>query len=125
MAQTVTLQGLRSQLITQIYGRRLALSYGNSSDQGLTAGDAQFLVGPVALRSPTVTVTTNSTLADQIPAYGTVLLNTTGASTSGTTYHSVQNPIPGVSVLIMNLSTIAAAIYVNGSSGTTNVTAYG
>lgn len=123
MAQTITLEGLRSQLITQMYGRRLALSYGNSSDQA--GGEAAFLVGPRDIRRQTVTITTASTAAEQIPAYGTVLLNTTGASTSATTYHSVQNPIPGVSVMITNLSTIAAAIYVNGGTGTTGVLAYG
>ncbi len=124
MAQTVTLEGLRSQLITQMYGRRMAFSYGNSSDAAV-GPEAQYIVGPRALRSPTVTITTASTAAEQIPAYGTVILNTTGASTSATTYHSVQNPVPGVSVFIMNLSTIAAAIYVNGGTGTTGVLAYG
>lgn len=123
MAQTITLEGLRSQLITQLYGRRLALSYGNSSDTA-AAGEAQFMVGPKALRVPTLTITTASTAADQVPPYGNVIFNTTGASTSGTTYHSVQNPVPGVSVRVTNISTLAMTLWLNGSTGTTAVFGY-
>ena len=123
MAQSITLQGLRSQLITQVFGRRLAFSYGNTSDQQ-AAGEAQFVVGPVAFRRPTVTLTTASTAAEQIPAYGTVLLGTSGASTSATTFHSLQNPVPGVDVLIINASTLAHQIWLNGGTGTTGVLGY-
>lgn len=120
MAQTITLEGLRSQLITQTFGRRLGFEYGNSSDSA-AGGEAQFLAGPKGLRTPTVTITTASTLADQIPAYGTVIFQTSGASTSGTTYHSLQNPVPGMSVLVINDSTLAMSVWLNGSTGTTAV----
>ena len=123
MAQTITLAGLRNQLITSVFGRKLGFTYGNSSDSQ-AGGDPSFIVGPMGIRGPTVTVTTASTAADQIPAYGTVILNTTGASTAATTYHSVQNPIPGQSVTIINGTTIAATVYVNGSTGTTSVLMY-
>ena len=96
MAQAVTLEGLRSQYITQIFGRRLALAPGNQID------NIDYLVGPKDIRKQTLTVTTASTAADQIPAYGTVLFNTTGASTSGTTYHSLQSPVPGVTVKVVD-----------------------
>lgn len=123
MAQTITLEGLRSQLITQTFGRRLGFQYGNSSDSA-AGGEAQFLAGPKGLRTPTITITTASTLADQVPAYGTVLFQTSGASTSGTTYHSVQSPVPGMSVLVVNDSTLAMTLQLNGSTGTTAVVAH-
>jgi hypothetical protein len=119
MAQSITLEGLRNQSITQIFGRRAALAPGNSS-----ASDVEYLVGPRAFRNPTVTITTASTAAEQLPAYGTVLLGTSGASTSATTFHSLQNPIPGVEVLVINTSTLAHQVWLNGGTGTTGVLGY-
>ena len=119
MAQTITLEGLRNQIQTQVFGRRIGFAPGNSSDT-----NTEYLVGFRGVRQPTVTITTASTAPDQIPPYGVAILNTTGASTSATTYHSVQNPVPGSNVLIINGSTIAATVYVNGSTGTTSVLAY-
>jgi len=116
MAQTVTLEGLRSQLITQVYGRRLAFSYGNSSD----SGEAQYLVGPRGVRVPITALTTASTAADQVPAYGIVTFGT--STTGGTTFHSVQTPVPGAEVHLINLSTGYQTVYLNGSTGTTAVT---
>lgn len=123
MAQTVTLEGLRSQIITQLYGRRVGLAYGNSSDAA-AGGQAAFMVGPAAHRWPITAISTASTAADQIPAYGITLFNTTGASTSATTYHSILNPIPGVTALVVNQSTLTMTLQLNGSSGTTAVVAY-
>jgi len=118
MAQSVTLDGLRNQIITSIFGRRLGYAPGNQIDA------SEYLVGPKALRAPTLTITTASTAADQIPAYGTVIFNTSGASTAGTTYHSVQSPVPGVSVRVINASTLAMSVWLNGSTITTAVLGY-
>lgn len=118
MAQTVTLDGLRNQIITSIFGRRYGLAPGNQID------NSDYLVGPKDLRKATITITTASTAADQIPAYGTVLFNTTGASTAGTTYHSLQSPVPGVTVKVVNLSTLAMSVWMNGSTVTTAVLGY-
>lgn len=124
MAQAITLEGLKKQMILSIHGRKLGISYGNSSDVQ-AAGAPEFLVGVAGLRTPTTVVTTASTAADQIPAYGVTIFQTTGASTSGTTYHSIQNPIPGLSAMVVNGSTLAMTLWLNGSTGTTSVLGWG
>lgn len=119
MAQSITLEGLRSQIVRSLYGRQFGFTLGNSSDQ-----DLAYLAGVKALRAPTLTVTTASTVGEQIPPYGVTLFNTTGASTQATTYHSIQSPIPGVSAVIANLSTLTMTLWLQGSSGTTAVFGY-
>ena len=121
MAQTVTIEGLRSQLLTSVFGRRLGMAYGNSSDAE-SGIEPQFMVGVKGVRTPTLNLTTASTAADQIPAFGTVYI--TGNTTSASTYNGVQNPVPGQGVMVVNGSTMAVTVYVNGSTGTTGVLAY-
>ena len=121
MAQTVTLEGLRSQLLTSVFGRRLGMAYGNSSDAE-SGIEPQYLVGVKGVLTPTLNLTTASTAADQIPPFGTVYI--TGNTTSGSTYNGVQNPVPGQGVIIVNGSTMAVTVYLNGSTGTTGVLGY-
>jgi hypothetical protein len=120
MAQTITLEGLRSQIVKSIFGRQVGLAYGNSSDITGTNPEAQYLVGVRGIRRPTVTLTTSST-GDLIPASGTVLLTVTTTSVWPV---GVYNPIPGESVLIVNGSTAKCLVYVNGSTATTSVLSY-
>ena len=119
MAQTVTLEGLKGQLVKTLFGRQMGFSYGNSSDSE-TGGDAQFLTGFKGVRRPVVALTTASTVADQIPNHGiaTITVNTTG----GSTYWNPKNPVPGESVKIFNISSGYAIIWLNGSTATTGVT---
>lgn len=119
MAQTVTLEGLRSQAITNLYGRRLGLALGNSSD----TDQAGYMVGPKGFRSPINNYTTASTAAGDILPYGVATFGT--STTGGTTFHSVRNPVPGGELLLLNLSTGYQAIWLNGDTGTTGVTGAG
>lgn len=110
MAQTVTLEGLRSQIVVSVFGRRIGFDSGN------------FLVGVPGLRRPITALTTSSTAADQIPAYGVVTLQTT--STGGSTFWSTTQPVPGESVFISNIATGYGTVYLNGSTVTTAVVGY-
>jgi hypothetical protein len=108
MAQTVTLEGLRSQIATSIFGRRLGFDSDN------------MVCGPKAVRRPIVALTSASTVADQIPNYGiaTIAVNTT----VGSTWWNPVSPAPGASVKVFNISTGYAVIWLNGSTATTAVT---
>lgn len=111
MAQDTSLNGLRSQLLTSIFGRRLALSPGNSSD-----GNAEYLVGVRAVReqvegisSAGSTIVTTSPAAGQtLNAYGISLVGATAASAS--TAYNLNLPIPGVKKGIFNPTTGQAVI---------------
>lgn len=114
MAQDATLAGLRNQILTSIFGRRLGLDNAGS------------LLGVPALRVPITALTTATGVTnDSIPNYGIVTINSSAAST----YWGTTHPVPGQSVLIIDISTLygAKTIRVNGStaaSPTAAVTAY-
>lgn len=115
MAQTVTLEGLRSQITVSVFGRRLGFSLGNSSD----SGEARFLTGPKGIRVPITALTTGSTVEEDIPAYGIVTFGT--STTGGTTFHSLLSPVPGAEVQLINLSTGYQQVWLNGGANTTAV----
>lgn len=115
MAQTVTLEGLRSQQVFSIVGRRLGFSLGNSSH----TGEAKFLGGMNGIRVPITALTTASTAAEDVLAYGIVTFGT--STTGGTTFHSLRSPIPGAEVKLINLSTGYQAVWLNGGTDTTAV----
>jgi len=124
MAQTVTLEGLRDQIIKSIEGRKLGFSYGAPGSTTVIGKETQpdFLVGVKAVRMPVVTLTSATTAtstADQIPNYGVCILNpTTWLSTA----FNPVTPVPGVSVQLYNLTSGIQTIYVNNSTLTTGVT---
>lgn len=95
MAQDTSLNGLRNQLITQLYGRRIGLSIGNSSDN-----TAQHLSGFASIREPVMGVSSagstivSTSVATPLPAYGVSLVGASAAS--GTTAYNLAAPIPGV-----------------------------
>ena len=97
MAQDATLQGLRSQLITSIKGRRLALDPND------------YLVGPRALReqiegfSSGGSTITSTSVATPLVAYGVSVVGATGAS--ATTAYLLAAPVPGVTKTIFNPTT--------------------
>ena len=102
MTQTVTLEGLRSQMLTSIHGRRLGLDPNN------------MLVGPTALRGPVTsyTATTANTGYPITTPYGIVTLVATTAASNWT----MDPPAPGTEMWITNNSTGGPKITLN--SGT-------
>ena len=88
MAQDATLQGLRSQLITSIKGRRLALDPND------------YLVGPRDLRvqiegfSSGGSTITSTAVATPLSAWGVSMVGASAAS--GTTLYTLAAPVPGV-----------------------------
>lgn len=88
MAQTTTLEGLRSQIQTSVFGRRLGLDIGET------------LVGPNDIRKP-VTAATSLTTGTNISAYG----HTTITCASAATVFILADPVPGVFKTLTNIST--------------------
>ena len=87
MAQTVTLEGLRSQILTQIFGRRLGLDSGG------------YLVGPPGSRVPVQSITSGTTKSTILNAYGVTIGRCTDAS--GTTAGwNLDNPVPGIEKIL-------------------------
>ena len=126
MAQTVTLQGLRDQMIHSLYGRKVGIAFGvpNGSSVATFKEDTpDYIVGIKDFRRPiTVTLTSATTAtstADQIPNYGIALFNT--SSWASTAFNPV-NPVPGVSVQLFNLTSAQQIVNVNNSTLTTAVT---
>ncbi len=109
MAQDTSLNGLRNQLLTQIFGRRLALAPGNSSDSNI-----EYLVGPRALReqvegfSSAGSTITSTSVASLLSPYGVSVVGATGAS--ATTAYQLAAPVPGVRKVIFNPTTGQANI---------------
>lgn len=109
MAQDTSLNGLRNQIITQVYGRRLGLSQGNSSDT-----NSEYLVGVRALREQVEGVSsagstlTSTSVASLLSPYGMSLVGATGAS--ATTAYQLGAPVPGVTKRIFNPTTGQAVV---------------
>lgn len=109
MAQDTSLTGLRNQLVTSIFGRRLALAPGNSSDTAV-----EYLVGPRALReqvegfSSAGSTITSTSVANYLSPYGISVVGSSGAS--GTTAYLLAAPVPGVAKRIFNVTTGVADI---------------
>lgn len=121
MAQDTSLNGLRSQLITQVFGRRLALGPGNSSDN-----NAEYLVGVRAVReqvegvSSAGSTVTSTSVASNLSPYGMSLVGATGAS--ATTAYNLAAPVPGVTKRIFNPTTGTAVVFTTGSGAFINST---
>ena len=100
MTQTVTIEGLRSQLLTSIKGRRL----------GLDSGD--FLVGPKDLRRG---INNTTAISGTLNSYG---FNTLGVSTAAATY-TMDAPVPGVDTFLAFTTTAVTtlSIAINASTG--------
>lgn len=107
MAQDTSLNGLRSQLLTSLFGRRLALDSGD------------FLVGPKALREQVEGVSAagstivSTAVATNLSAFGVSLVGATGAS--GTTAYNLAAPVPGVVKRLFNPTTGVAQIFTTGA----------
>ena len=99
MAQDTSLNGLRSQYLTQIHGRRLALDPND------------YLVGPRDLRvqveggssAGSTVITTSVVGGTTLSNWGISMVGATGASAS--TAYTLPPPIPGVRKIIFNPTT--------------------
>lgn len=115
MAQDTSLNGLRSQLLTQLFGRRLGLSFGNSSDNQ----SADYLVGPKAFREQVEGVSsagstiTSTAVTNNLSPYGLSLVGATGAS--ATTAYNLAAPVPGVVKRLFNPTTGIAVVLTTGA----------
>ena len=109
MAQQTDLEGLRNQIVTQLFGRRMGFTPGNGVQT-----DPNFLAGPKGFRevlggfSSGGTTITSTSVASQIPPYGFTAVGATGAS--ATTAYDLAAPVPGIEKLLMNLTTGQAVI---------------
>lgn len=108
--QDTSLNGLRNTYITSIFGRRLGLTYGNSSDQG------DYLVGPKDLKvqvegvssAGSTIVTTSPAAGQNLSGWGMSMVGATGASAS--TAYNLGSPVPGTVKYIFNPTTGQANI---------------
>ncbi len=114
MAQDTSLNGLRSQLITQVFGRRLALGPGNSSD-----GNAEYLVGIRAVReqvegfSSAGSTVTSTSVTNNLSPFGMSVVGATAAS--ATTAYNLAAPVPGTVKKIFNPTTGAVTVLTSGA----------
>lgn len=110
--QDTSLNGLRSSYMISLLGRKIGLTYGNSSDQGPDS----YLVGPKDIRvqvegvssAGSTVVTTSPAAGQRLVAYGISLVGATGASAS--TAYVLDAPVPGTVKYIFNPTTGQANI---------------
>lgn len=104
MAQDTSISGLRNQIVTSLFGRRVGLTPGNSSDTAI-----HYLVGPVAFRDSVMGISSagstivSTSVATPLPPYGVSLVGATGAS--ATTAYLLSAPVPGVEKILYNPTT--------------------
>lgn len=123
MAQDATLQGLRSQLLTSIKGRRLALDPND------------YLVGPRDLRvqiegfSSGGSTITSTSVATSLSAWGVSVVGASAAS--GTTAYTLAAPVPGVKKTIFCpttgyavIGTTAAGAFICSTASVTSTYGY-
>jgi len=84
-----------SKILTSIFGRRLGLQRMSSAETGGSRGNAEFLVGPDALR---MEVTTAETTSTNLKPHGVHVVPGTSAGSSAV--YTLDPPIPGVRVFI-------------------------
>jgi len=102
MAQDTSLSGLRNQIVTSIFGRRLGLAPGNSSDVAIN-----YLTGSHAFREQvegwSAAGSSIISSAYNLAPYGISVVGCSGAS--ATTTYTLSNPVPGVTKKIFNVTT--------------------
>lgn len=108
MTQDASLEGLRSQILDSIKGRKLGLDVDGH------------LVGVPDVRVPVLGTTANgttlvSTATTTIKAYGVTLIGSSG--TSGATGYQLNAPIPGVMATLFNPTTGYAVIGTSAAGG--------
>lgn len=108
-----------SNILTQLYGRRVGLQLMTSAVAGFNAAGrlAEFLVGPEDIRKE---VTTGDSTATALKAWGVSLL-TTNLSADATAVFRLDPPIPGVEKTLVwgstTIGTMSAKIFATISTG--------
>lgn len=104
---------------TSVHGRRLGLQRMTTPESGGSHGSKDFLVGPEAVR---VNVTTAGSTGTNLKAFGVSILAGTSAASSAV--YTIDPPIPGVRVTIVNNSSGNGPMYIKTkNSETINTTA--
>ena len=117
--QDTSLNGLRNSYMISLLGRKIGLTYGNSSDQGPDS----YLVGPKDIRvqvegvssAGSTVVTTSPAAGQRLSAFGMSLVGATAASAS--TAYLLDSPVPGTVKYIFNPTTGQANIGTTASGG--------
>lgn len=104
---------------TSIHGRRLGLQRMTSAETGGSRGNAEFLVGPDALR---MEVTTAETTSTNLKPHGVHVLPGTSAGSSAV--YTLDPPIPGVRVVIAG-STDNGPVYAKTANSETILSTLG
>lgn len=114
MAQQTNLEGLRDQIITQLFGRRIGFARGND-----VASDPEYLAGFAGVRQPITgfssggTTVTSTDVASDISPSGITAVGATGAS--ATTAYTLAAPVPGVLKTLFNPTTGAVTVLTTGA----------
>lgn len=114
MAQDTSLNGLRSKIITSLFGRRAGLSWGNSSDN-----NPEYLVGVRAICEQVEGVSsagstiTSTAVTNNLSPFGVSLVGSSGAS--GTTAYQLAAPVPGVKKVLFCPTTGYAVVFTTGA----------
>lgn len=107
MAQNTSLEGLRSMMITSIFGRRFGF---DSTD---------YIVGPKDIRvqsggwNSSGSTIVSTSVASNIEPYGFTVVGATGAS--ATTAYTLAAPVPGVRKVLFNPTTGQVTILTTGA----------
>lgn len=106
MARNASLEGLRSEILDSIKGRKIGLE------------PAGYLQGQLTVRDPQTGMTSGTTLLSTatslLPAYGMSIVGST--QTSGATAYTLADPVPGVRKVIFNPTTGTATITLNSTA---------
>ena len=95
---------LAAKIVTSIFGRRMGLD------------SSGVLYGPIARAWPLYSVTSATTASTLLPPYGIVVGNTTDSSGTSAGW-LVGNPIPGVQLKLINMSTGTAQFTLASTAG--------
>ena len=109
----------RNKILTSLHGRRFGLQRMTTAETG-GADDAEFLVGPEALR---MGVTTAETTAANLQAFGVSQVR--GSSADSSSVFTLDPPIPGVTKTLHFPSTGNTACYVKTANSETIQTTLG
>jgi len=95
---------LAAKIVTSVFGRRLGLD------------SSGVLYGPVGRAWPLYSVTSATTASTLLPSYGIIIANTTDSSGTSAGWLLGQ-PIPGVQVKLINMSTGTAQFTIASTAG--------
>lgn len=116
MAQDTSLNGLRSKILTSLFGRRAGLAWGNSSDN-----NSEYLVGIRAVAEQVEGVSSagstivSTAVTNNLSPFGISLVGATAAS--ATTAYQLAAPVPGVRKVLFNPTTGSVTFLTTAAGG--------